>query len=110
MSDVRKYSHDIFHRPGDEGSESSPQSKTYPAADCANEAAPDGGSHDHFQRPGNEGSELPNGDKFADNVMGYQNAPEAPLDHFLQGPRVDRTFVPPTHNGAPTEAMPGADG
>lgn len=110
MSEVRKYSHDIFHRPGDEGSESQAQSKTYQAADCDVEAAPDSFSHDVVNKPGEEGSELPNGDKFADNVMGYQNVPDAPLGHFLQGPRVDRTYVHPTVNGTPTEAMPGADG
>lgn len=110
MSEVKKYSHDIVHKPGDEGSYSQPQSKTYPPADCANEGAPDGFSHDHVNRPGEEGSEFPNRGKLADNVMGYQNVPGAPLDHFLSGPRVDRTYVPPQFNGDPDEAMPGADG
>lgn len=108
MSEVRKYSHDIFHKPGDEGSVSSEQGKTYPAADCPNEAAPAGGSHEHVHRPGQEGSIVGKGGMAADNLMGYQNPPGAPLDGFLNGPRVDKTRVAPASGANPTPGMPGA--
>lgn len=112
MSEVRKYSHNIFHRPGDEGSESSENGKTYPGADCANEAAPLGGPHDHVHLPGVEGVELGTGaaaDKFADNVQGYQNVP--PGDEMglqFSGPEVRRTYVAPASDANPYEGMPGA--
>lgn len=108
MAEVKKYSHDIFHKPGDEGSASSDQGKTYSGADCPNEAAPAGASHEVIQKPGDEGSELGKGGMLADNVMGYQNVPPAPMDGFLQGPEVRRTRVAPVTGANPYGEMPGA--
>jgi hypothetical protein len=109
MSEVKKYDHSIVNHPGDEGSLSSEQGKTYDSADCANEAAPLGGSHEVVHRPGNEGSEFPQTGMLADVTMGYQNPPGAPLDQFLQGPEVRRTRVMPATNANADEAMPGAE-
>jgi len=109
MSEVKKYSHDIFNRPGDEGSASSPLGKTYDAADCANEAAPSGGSHEHVQRPGMEGNEFGRSGMAADVTMGYQNPPGADLGHFLQGQDVRKTRVAPASGSNPTPEMPGAE-
>jgi hypothetical protein len=111
MSEVKKYDHSIVHRPGDEGSESSEQGKTYPGADCPNEAAPLGGSHEVVHRPGNEGTELGKGGPMADNIQGYQNVPPAPMEGYLQGPEVRRTYVrPASEDGTASDApgMPGA--
>jgi hypothetical protein len=109
MSEVKKYDHSIFHKPGDEGSASQAQGKTYAGADCPNEAAPAAGSHEVVNRPGDEGSELGKGGMWADNVMGYQNVPPADLSQHLQGPEVRRTYVPPAKDANPYDAMPGAN-
>jgi hypothetical protein len=114
MSEVKKYDHGVFHRPGDEGSESSAQGETYAGADCPNEAAPLGGSHEVVHRPGNEGSELGPSSPMAPVTMGYQNVPpgENALSMHLQGPEVRRTYVPPaTEDGTASDApgMPGAN-
>lgn len=109
MSEVRKYSHNIFHKPGDEGSESEANGKTYPGADCPNEEAPMGKTHDYVNRPGDEGSELPESG-LADNVQGYQNVPpgDGIVGMHLSGPEVRRTYVPPAKDANPYDAMPGA--
>ncbi len=114
MSEVKKYDHGIFHHPGDEGSASQEQGKTYPGADCPNEEAPLGGSHEHVHRPGSEGREFTGDpDKWAansdgTNMQGYQNVPPAPMEGYLQGPDPMKTKVPPASGANPYDAMPGA--
>lgn len=109
MAEVKKYDHDIFHKPGDEGSASQEQGKTYKGFDDPADAAPLGGSHDVVHRPGNEGSSELTPRKSDDSyIMGCNNAPsQEGLDKFLQGPEVRKTRVLPA-NGNPYDAMPGA--
>lgn len=109
MAEVRKYDHSIFHHPGDEGSESSAQGKTYSGADCPNDPAPLGGSHDPVNRPGDEGTEDnvsgPRG-TMASVIQGYQDVPPASMEGWLSGPEVRKTYVPPTSGANPYPAMP----
>jgi hypothetical protein len=110
MSEVKKYDHGIFHKPGDEGSASSEQGKTYSGADDPNGAAPLGGSHEPVHRPGNEGSsELTLRRSDDGYIQGCQNVPPAPLEGYLQGPDPMKTKVAPASNASPTPEMPGAE-
>jgi hypothetical protein len=110
MSEVKKYDHSIFNHPGDEGSLSQEQGKTYSSADDPVAAAPSGGPHEHTHKPGVEGSSglTP---KMLDSgyIMGCQEVPSAPLSDWLQGPDVRATYVPPASNANSYEDMPGAD-
>lgn len=110
MSEVKKYDHSIFNHPGDEGSASSEQGKTYSSADDPNEAAPAGGSHEVVHRPGNEGSSGLTPKKLDDSyIQGCQNVPPTPMEGFLQGPDPMKTKVEPAKGANPYEGMPGAN-
>lgn len=95
-------SHDIFNKPGDEGS-----APSYQDVSKAGETNWDGGSHEHVHKPGSEGSEN-DPESPAYGVQGYQVTPPAPLDSFQKGQDVRKTYIAPKSGSDPTPGMPGA--
>lgn len=94
-------SHDIFQKPGDEGSFSQGAELDDPTKDVPSPAP------GVMQKPGQEGSS-----GLAVNDPGYQmgcgSNPGASLSDFQKGPEVRKTRVEAASNSNPTPEMPGA--
>jgi hypothetical protein len=106
MSDLPRTTHDIFNKPGDEGSAPTGIDKE---AEEHNVAIPTP-SHDHVMTPGTERSF-----KLGVNDPSYQQgylctpiAIKAPNYVGPGGPHVDQTHVPAADGSNPTPDMPGA--
>jgi len=100
-----KPSHDIFHRPGQEGSAEGVDRNV----DGCSDAVPSP-SHDQIQKPGSEGSS-----RLSQNDPGYMQGYQSPgTDQAAPGyvgqggPRVDKTHVEAKSGSNPVPDMPGA--
>jgi len=94
-------SHDIFQKPGDEGTFEQAGSLDDPTKEVPSPAP------GIVQKPGQEGSS-----GLAVNDPGYQNGcgsnPGASLSDFQKGPDPMKTKVAPASKAETTDAMPGA--